>query len=256
MNENTTEMNGDIFSKEKFITDTEERGDKFLHFSNHGDFEFDTDGFDNTKITDAKFLVDGVVYPLEKISTWAGLLRSVNNEVKKYRKNTDSIFEECFNDAIRGTIEKYGLGMNSNFSTKLFDDDSFIKSSIYLNNENHALEVWNGKKICAVYAGEVVVVLNALIASAGNPETDETIELLVSYKKRERKEIDSNECVNIKEQIINAIKPYAGAYQDKYGNKFILEIKEDSEFDYEKISDLITDIENNICDLKELLNIK
>ena len=67
----------------------------------------------------------------------------------------------------------------------LFEDDSFIKSSIYRNNQNHALEVWRDKKICAVYAGEVVVVLNALIDSSGNTETDGGVTLLVSYRRRD-----------------------------------------------------------------------
>ena len=75
--------------------------------------------------------------------------------------------------------------MNQNFSMTLFEDDSFIKSSIYRNNQNHALEVWRDKKICAVYAGEVVVVLNALIDSSGNTETDGGVTLLVSYRRRD-----------------------------------------------------------------------
>ena len=78
----------------------------------------------------------------------------------------------------------------------LFEDDSFIKSSIYRNNQNHALEVWRDKKICAVYAGEVVVVLNALIDSSGNTETDGGVTLLVSYRRRDEDSLSQTSSVS------------------------------------------------------------
>ena len=169
---------------ENFIKDAEKRGDKVLKFSDRGDVVYDTEGFDHTRITDAILIMDGKIVPLEKTTTWAALLRSVNAATKKQRDKED-VAEECFNMTIAEVTEKFGLGMNQNFSMTLFDDDSFIKSSVYKNNQNHALDVWRGKKICAVYAGEVVVVLNALIASSGSTETDGGVTLLVSYRKRD-----------------------------------------------------------------------
>lgn len=168
---------------ENFIKDAEKRGDKVLKFSDRGDVVYDTEGFDHTRITDAILIMDGKIVPLEKTTTWAALLRSVNAATKKQRDKED-VAEECFNMTIAEVTEKFGLGMNQNFSMTLFDDDSFIKSSVYKNNQNHALDVWRGKKICAVYAGEVVVVLNALIASSGSTETDGGVTLLVSYRRR------------------------------------------------------------------------
>lgn len=168
---------------ENFIKDAEKRGDKVLKFSDKGDVVYDTEGFDHTRITDAILIMDGKIVPLEKTTTWAALLRSVNAATKKQRDKED-VAEECFNMTIAEVTEKFGLGMNQNFSMTLFDDDSFIKSSVYKNNQNHALDVWRGKKICAVYAGEVVVVLNALIASSGSTETDGGVTLLVSYRRR------------------------------------------------------------------------
>lgn len=182
--ENNIGDNIEINVKENFIKNAKERGDRVLVFSDKGDVVFDTEGFDHTRITDAKLIVEGKIVPLERITTWAGLLRSVNSATKEQRDKED-IAEECFNSTIAEVVDAFDLGMNQNFSMTLFKDDSFIKSSIYRNNQNHALEVWRDKKICAVYAGEVVVVLNALIASSGNTETDGGITLLVSYRRRD-----------------------------------------------------------------------
>ena len=182
--ENNTKDNIEINVKENFIKNAEERGDRVLVFSDKGDVVFDTEGFDHTRITDAKLIVEGKIVPLERITTWAGLLRSVNSATKKQRDKED-VAEECFNGTIAEVVDTFDLGMNQNFSMTLFEDDSFIKSSIYRNNQNHALEVWRDKKICAVYAGEVVVVLNALIASSGNTEADGGVTLLVSYRRRD-----------------------------------------------------------------------
>ena len=181
--ENNTKDNIEINVKENFIKNAKERGDRVLVFSDKGDVVFDTEGFDHTRITDAKLIVEGKIVPLERITTWAGLLRSVNRATKKQRDKED-VAEECFNGTIAEVVDTFDLGMNQNFSMTLFEDDSFIKSSIYRNNQNHALEVWRDKKICAVYAGEVVVVLNALIASSGSTETDGGVTLLVSYRRR------------------------------------------------------------------------
>lgn len=172
---------------ENFMKKAEKRRDKVLKFSDKGDVVYDTEGFDHTRITDAILIMDGKIVPLEKTTTWAALLRSVNAATKEQRDKED-IVEECFNMTIAEVVDKFGLGMNQNFSMTLFDDDSFIKSSVYKNNQNHALDVWRGKKICAVYAGEVVVVLNALIASSGSTETDGGVTLLVSYRKRDEED--------------------------------------------------------------------
>lgn len=172
---------------ENFMKKAEKRGDKVLKFSDKGDVVYDIEGFDHTRITDAILIMDGKIVPLEKTTTWAALLRSVNAATKEQRDKED-IAEECFNMTIAEVVDKFGLGMNQNFSMTLFDDDSFIKSSVYKNNQNHALDVWRGKKICAVYAGEVVVVLNALIASSGSTETDGGVTLLVSYRKRDEED--------------------------------------------------------------------
>lgn len=152
-----------------------------VYINNHQFDEdcFNTSGYNFTKIRDAKLIVNGKEIPLEKTTTWASLLRSVNNATKPYRQ-----YEGCqneFNKCIKETVDFYRLAMNHNFSMELFEDDSWMNSSVYLNNQNHALEVFDGKKICAVYSGEVVVVLIALITCCNK---EDAVELSVIYDRK------------------------------------------------------------------------
>lgn len=167
---------------QKFKDDAKMRGDKVLEFCNYGKVMFDIEGFDFTKVTNAKLILGGKIIPLEKISTWASLLRSVNEALKDWKNGA---YEETFNSIIENVVDTYGLVMNHNFSMELFEDDSYINSNLYKNNKNHKLEVLDGKYICAVYSGEVVVVLNALVMAASVDGNNDKATLLVSYKKRE-----------------------------------------------------------------------
>lgn len=267
MKEDILNFNGEIFSTKKFEEEARNRGDKILHFGTHSKkTAYDKEGFDHTKITNAVLLRNGIKVPLEKISTWAGLLRSVNKALKKGRDKID-VFEETFNGTIAEVLEDYGLGMNYNFSPILFIDDSFITSEVYRNNENHALEVWRGKKICAVYAGEVVVVLNALVAASGDPETDEKLDLFISYRKRhdskEENKIYSASYVNenVKDEkefyrnLNNILKSFEGTYQDKNGKIFCIKV-ENEENNKEKIISIINEVEEKIQEIKDLLDLK
>ena len=77
-NENFEESNVEVDVINKFTKDAEIRGDATLLFDNYGGCcVFDSEGFNFTKVTGAKLISDGKEFPLEKISTWAGLLRSV-----------------------------------------------------------------------------------------------------------------------------------------------------------------------------------
>ena len=202
-NENFEESNVEVDVINKFTKDAEIRGDATLLFDNYGGCcVFDSEGFNFTKVTGAKLISDGKEFPLEKISTWAGLLRSINNATKPLRYDEVSI--ESFNETIKDVIETHNLIMNQNFSNTLFEDDSFITSSLYKNNQNHALEVFDGKKICAVYSGEVVVVLNALIAACSGHTR-----LLISYNREYKKSSKVRAITNHNEKIVGA-NPFLG----------------------------------------------
>lgn len=267
MEKSILDKNGRIFSTSEFLKKAKERGDKVLHFGTHiSGTVYDKEGFDHTKITDAVLLRNGVRVPLEKITTWAGLLRSVNKALSKGRNKID-MFEETFNETISEVLKDYGLGMNYNFSPTLFTDDSFITSGVYRNNENHALEVWRDKKICAVYAGEVVVVLNALVAASGDPDTDERLDLFVSYRKRydDRGEntIYSPHCNDKKTNDVkdfyknlNAmLKSFEGTYQDKDGKVFCIKV-ENEEDNKEKVNSLLNEIEEKVGEIRILLDLE
>ena len=228
----------EIGVKEKFVNDATKRGDEVLIFSNKGDYVFNPEGFNFTRVTNAKLIVDGKLIPLERTSTWAGLLRSVNTATKESRDKID-VAGDVFNDTIRDVVEEYDLAMNNNFSMTLFDDDSFINSSLYKNNQNHALNVWRDKKICAVYSGEVVVILNALIASSG--ENDENVTLLVSYCKREQNLNDQAIYIVSKREINNLIHKRVKEILSKY--------KFNNSTEYEAACKLlIKNIYKKICD--------
>lgn len=133
---------------------------------------YDGQYMENTKPIDAILIINKKIVPLDKINTWAGLLRSVNEAIKPYKTiNKEFDKKNSFEKSISSFISEFNLTMNKNFSEKLFDDDSYINSSVYLNNQNHKLEVFDygkNKYICAVYPTEVIVVLNALLSMVDN----------------------------------------------------------------------------------------
>lgn len=125
------------------------------------------DGYNFTKVVNAKLFIEGEKVDLGYVSTWAGLLRSVCGVIKPIF-DLDDNGGASFNAHLKGLLNTFGLKTNQSFSDKLFKDDSFVKSSVYKNNKNHCLNVWRDWNICAVYSGEVVWVLNALLFSLGD----------------------------------------------------------------------------------------
>lgn len=129
---------------------------------------------EKTKPVDALLIIDERIVPLNRVTTWAKLLRDVNETVKPYH-SYDKVIDEVddktwFEHNISDFIKENNLGMNGNFSETLFDDDSYINSKLYLSNQNHKLEVFdygNNRHICAVYPTEVIVVLYALMCICG-----------------------------------------------------------------------------------------
>ena len=229
------EMKQDLFLVKEFEKEAKERNDYILHFqSPNGALQFDTQGFDFTKVTGALLVVNGEIVPLEKTNTWASLLRSVNKALKGDRDKHDS-FGEVFNLTVNNVINTFEIGMNSNFSKTLFTDDSFIRSQVYRNNKNHALEIWRGEKICAVYSGEVVIILNALVIATGKMNIGSKIDLFVSYKRRYtnelietiNEEVKKNNCST--EDIFRLLKKYEGTYQDEDGNLFQIQVSSETE---------------------------
>ena len=125
------------------------------------DFFAETDGMCSLVLQDSA-----------ELKTWSSTLRWV---VEHLQENIDEMvadevcgFEEMFNDTLDSFLDQLGLVENSNFSRKLFDDDSFMTSSVYKNNKNHKLKLAENEDgrelcICAVYADEVVWIIQTLL---------------------------------------------------------------------------------------------
>lgn len=142
------------------------------------------------------------------VTTWSSLVRNalellkpqINDVLSKFGSDQfRSVYEICLN---RLFTEDGMIRANSNFVKRLYRDveeADLIRSTVYLNNKNHMLEIFtdeNGVKwyACAVYTGEIIWVLEALldtIYAMYEDETDVDMDrlphhtMVVSYISRE-----------------------------------------------------------------------
>lgn len=159
---------------------------------------YDGQYMEKTKPVEALLVIDDRIIPIGKVTTWAKLLREVNETVKPYQMTpndlikgyeTEDSIKDWFEESILDFIKENRLGMNGNFSTKLFDDDSFINSRLYLSNQNHKLEIFDwgeNRHICAVYPTEVIVVLYGLMCISNGT-------IFIRYVKRDELSAQINE---------------------------------------------------------------
>lgn len=100
---------------------------------------------------------------------YSKMLREFVNYTRPYIEQCDrELFEQEFNVTLQKLIFNLGIEPNANFSTQLFADDGFMNSSLYKNNENHLLELFDGpegsnKYICAVYIDEIIWVMKTIV---------------------------------------------------------------------------------------------
>lgn len=162
------------------------------------DFDFDsTTWYKGTKptflcVTNKNGTGEEPFYP----TTWAALIRKVLKLLEGDIKNTEN-FEDKFNSVMIDVFQRNGFQFNNNFSLTLFEDDSFITSSLYRSNQNHKLEVCDGKYICAVYTSEVIAVINGIVKAIGG-ECNVIIEYIVRDNKKD--EADILEMINSTKQ--------------------------------------------------------
>lgn len=143
---------------------------------------------------------DGRVVQEMRPTTWASLIRGVVSSLKRDIATTEN-FEEKFNSVMRELFIKRGWKFNSNFSETLFEDDSFITSSLYKSNQNHKLELCDGKYVCAVYTSEVIVVINGIIQVIGGKS-----KVVIQYFFRKEATIDEPDAINVAEEIRNRME--------------------------------------------------
>lgn len=150
-------------------------GSKILTIKPH-EFNFDKEGYDHTKVLGLKcYIEENMKVTRVQPKTWASLVREVihvyNYEIGLEVEYSPNRFEEKFNNALKEMLKSWGGKANSNFTDKLFTQPTHLKSSVYMNNQNSMLEIFHNpeteesKYITAVYSGEVVWILNALITA-------------------------------------------------------------------------------------------
>ena len=155
------------------------------------------------------------------VSTWSSLIRNALDIIRpqlQYVLSTfgsdqfRAVYENCMNAIFADDM----IRANSNFVKRLYKEaekTDLIKSTVYLNNKNHMLEIFtdeNGIKwyACAVYTGEIVWVLEALLdtiyamyedMSDGNVHDKPHHTLVISYVSRE--DLIKDEADSVQEQI-------------------------------------------------------
>ena len=110
------------------------------------------------------------------VTTWSSLVRNAIDvmrpqlNIAKAIVNSEefiSVFESCLNDIL--TRQEFKL--NANCPKRLFkeaEETDLIHSSVYMNNKNHFIPIITDEQgivwgLCAVYTGEIVIMLEALL---------------------------------------------------------------------------------------------
>lgn len=111
------------------------------------------------------------------VTTWSSLVRNALDIIRpqlEYVLHTfgsdqfKAVYENCMNNLF---TEDDMVRANSNFVKRLYkeaEETDLIKSTVYLSNKNHMLEIFTDEDgikwyACAVYTGEIIWVLEALL---------------------------------------------------------------------------------------------
>lgn len=148
-----------------------------------------------------------------EVSTWASLVRATVSFLKQnYIDKFLSVcgyadFETKYTSAISKVLTITDSQPNVNFYVGLYEDDSYINSSVYMNNKNHKLQICedeegNDKYVCAVYTGEIIWVLEALLDVIAEYTVEEPEDLYIRIDYKDRKELIDDEQLEMPEYEI------------------------------------------------------
>ena len=148
-----------------------------------------------------------------EVSTWASLVRATVSFLKQnYIDKFLSVygyadFETKYTSAISKVLTITDSQPNVNFYVGLYEDDSYINSSVYMNNKNHKLQICedeegNDKYVCAVYTGEIIWVLEALLDVIAEYTVKEPEDLYIRIDYKDRKELTDDEQLEMPEYEI------------------------------------------------------
>jgi len=110
------------------------------------------------------------------VTTWSSLVRNAIDtmrpqlDIAKALVNSEefiAVFESCLNNIL--TTQDFKL--NANCPKRLFkeaEETDLIHSSVYMNNKNHFIPIITDEQnivwgLCAVYTGEIIIMLEALL---------------------------------------------------------------------------------------------
>ena len=110
------------------------------------------------------------------VNTWSAVIRTVISELKS---DIDFCIKLCgiteFNKAYEGILhdilDNCNVAPNTNFVRRFYlesEEKDLITSTVYNKNKNHKLEIFKDEKnrsfyVCAVYTGEIIWVIEALM---------------------------------------------------------------------------------------------
>ena len=160
------------------------------------------------------------------VTTWSSMVRTVVRWLETSLTNLVNElgidrFTEKYVEIFEGRLKHTEIKLNNNCPVGIFKDDEieeFISSSVYLNNKNHKLRLfdYDGHSwyVCAVYTGEIIFVLSSLIEliddcyyiknfKSGIMPVKDMLEIEITYLDRETlenadtniidEELDTNE---------------------------------------------------------------
>lgn len=122
------------------------------------------------------------------VTTWSSLVRNAVEILNPQIQFICSVFPDLdefkatFEYNVNKICEETGINLNSNCPKRLYklsEEDDLIKSSVYMNNKNHAIKIVADEKgidwyMCAVYTVEIIVMLEALLNTVYSMATEYT----------------------------------------------------------------------------------
>ena len=110
------------------------------------------------------------------VTTWSSLVRHAIDLLRQDINMTKAIvnseeFRATFKSCLKDICDEIDLKLNSNCPKELYteaQETDLIKSSVYMSNKNHFIPIIEDEEgitwgLCAVYTGEIIVMLEALL---------------------------------------------------------------------------------------------
>lgn len=154
---------------------------------------------------------------------WSKQLRTFVKNVNVYiqqcieKDGTGKLFETTFNRNLNVLLNTLQIIPNASFSKTIFEDDSFMVSSLYKNNQNHKLKLYEidgvEKYICAVYIDEIIWVMYTLVQTI-KEILGITIEIYIVYVNKDER-VDSIQNKQ-KQEIYDSIQELQNCIAEKF----------------------------------------